>query len=287
MRKIASLFVVLVFASAMMFAQSQNQASSPQNSSSPTPGGTEVGGSGSTTNPDVAHRQAEQADQGQSASTSDNNRNQSSNAKVKGEKTVEGCIVQQGTEFFLQPKHGKVIRLNSSGEDLTAHVGHRVKLHGTEQRAGSAGNVGNTMGASSQPSTSGTGAPEDHTYAGNPPTGKTPASSQSQEAGATPSGQSSTSASNAGSSASTTPSSSEQASNASSENSGNLPQSSSNNANTGSNASSTSSSSGTINPNNVSNKEFTVTRVDMVSMTCPWNGGNNSNNNNNNSTTPR
>src|SRR5207237_1951510 len=60
--------------------------------------------------------------------------------KVKGEKTVEGCIVSSGTEFFLQPKHGKMIRLTDQGADLQSHVNHRVKVHGAEQRAGMSGN---------------------------------------------------------------------------------------------------------------------------------------------------
>src|SRR5689334_18322554 len=71
----------------------------------------------------------------------------SSFAAPEGEKSVEGCVVQEGSEFFLQPKKGKLMRMNSSGE-LGAFVGRRVKVRAHEQRSGSSGDVGGTLGAS-------------------------------------------------------------------------------------------------------------------------------------------
>ena len=138
--------------------------------------------------------------------------------KVKGEKTVEGCIVSSGTDFFLQPKHGKMIRLTDQGADLQSHVNHRVKVHGAEQTAGMAGN--------------GTAA-------------SNPSASSTQTAASSPS--------------SATNPDQATAANQPGAQSGNLPQSG---------AAGTASSTN-IDRNNVSNKEITVTRVDMVSETCP------------------
>jgi hypothetical protein len=60
-------------------------------------------------------------------------------AGAKGEnRTLEGCVIQQGSDFFLQPTKGKkaMVRLvPQNGQDLSAHVGHTVKVHGTSQIA--------------------------------------------------------------------------------------------------------------------------------------------------------
>lgn len=53
-------------------------------------------------------------------------------------KTIEGCVVQQGTDYFIQPTKGKktMVRLvPENGQDLSAHVGHTVKVHGNSQIA--------------------------------------------------------------------------------------------------------------------------------------------------------
>jgi hypothetical protein len=49
---------------------------------------------------------------------------------AKGEKTLHGCIRQEGSTFWLEEKGGKKVQLNSS-QDLSAHVGHEVKVHGS------------------------------------------------------------------------------------------------------------------------------------------------------------
>ncbi len=54
-----------------------------------------------------------------------------------GNRTLEGCVVQQGSDYFLQRKGGKaMVRLvPQSDTDLSAHVGHTVKVHGSQQIA--------------------------------------------------------------------------------------------------------------------------------------------------------
>jgi hypothetical protein len=190
--------------------------------------------------------------------TSQNN----NNGKVKGEKTIEGCIVSQGTEFFIQPKHGKMVRLNSS-EDLTAHVGHRVKAHGTEQKAGSAGNTAGTMGASNSGSTSAN-------------TGSTTASTSGSASGSTGANTGSTTAE-----ANAQLPQGERAGNTGTTNSGNSVGSAG-----GSSTNSSTSGSSNVDRKNVSNKELMVTRVDMVSETCPWSDKNKSNQSNSGTTNP-
>jgi hypothetical protein len=57
------------------------------------------------------------------------------NGKVKGQKTVKGCIRSEGGQTVLEDKHGKMIAV--TGQDLSAHVGHEVKLHGTWEKGAS------------------------------------------------------------------------------------------------------------------------------------------------------
>ena len=47
------------------------------------------------------------------------------------EKTVDGCITQQGSDFYLATKKGGMWKL-SSADSLSAHLGHHVKVHGTQ-----------------------------------------------------------------------------------------------------------------------------------------------------------
>jgi hypothetical protein len=66
-----------------------------------------------------------------------------------GEKKLKGCVVQEGGQYALQDKHGKTVQL--SGQDLSAHVGHTVAVHGMYQNTsepGSATSSSNASGAS-------------------------------------------------------------------------------------------------------------------------------------------
>src|SRR5207237_7673100 len=55
---------------------------------------------------------------------------------TKDEKSLSGCIRSQNGSFVLEEKNGKFAKLNSA-EDLSAHVGHSVKVRGSWE-AGSA-----------------------------------------------------------------------------------------------------------------------------------------------------
>lgn len=61
--------------------------------------------------------------------------------------TLEGCLVQQGTDYFIQPTKGNnkgaMIRLiPQSGQDFSAQVGHKVKVHGAAQMAANGAPIG-------------------------------------------------------------------------------------------------------------------------------------------------
>jgi hypothetical protein len=61
---------------------------------------------------------------------------------------IEGCVVRQNTEYFTFLKSGEAVHVSPSGEHASAHLGHLVRLHGTEQPSTSTSNVGTSGGTS-------------------------------------------------------------------------------------------------------------------------------------------
>lgn len=76
---------------------------------------------------------------------------QSAGKPKSNEKTVEGCLLREGPDFLLRPvAGGALIHLSAnSSDDLAAHLGQRLRVHGSEQAAGK--NAPNT--AANQPVT--------------------------------------------------------------------------------------------------------------------------------------
>jgi hypothetical protein len=64
---------------------------------------------------------------------------------MKGDKTLKGCIQSQNGGFVLEEKGGKMAML--SGQDLSAHVGHMVKVHGMWEKGSMSS--GSSMNSSS------------------------------------------------------------------------------------------------------------------------------------------
>ncbi|GAC1431686.1 MAG: hypothetical protein NVS1B11_01180 [Terriglobales bacterium] len=79
-----------------------------------------------------------------------------SESGMKGEKKLKGCIQSSGGEYMLEEKKGKMVNLSSS-QDLSAHVGHMVAVHGTWAGSGSSD-------MSSTSSSSGSTAGSAHTF---------------------------------------------------------------------------------------------------------------------------
>ena len=76
-----------------------------------------------------------------------------STTEPKGEKKLKGCIESEGGKFVLENKHGKEITL--VGQDVSAHVGHQVVVHGAFQNSTAASASGENAGtAASAGSTS-------------------------------------------------------------------------------------------------------------------------------------
>lgn len=74
--------------------------------------------------------------------TSPNSTDQTGNASGntsgqmgKGEKKLKGCVQSQGGQYMLETKKGKDVAL--TGQDVSAHVGHEVAVHGTWEKGGS------------------------------------------------------------------------------------------------------------------------------------------------------
>jgi hypothetical protein len=70
--------------------------------------------------------------------------------KQKGEKTIKGCIAGTSGSYTLEQDHGKKSVNLQSSQDLSAHVGHEVKVHGRwENGASSASATGSASDNSS------------------------------------------------------------------------------------------------------------------------------------------
>ena len=56
-------------------------------------------------------------------------------------RTVEGCVIQQGGDYLLVPKHGRPEELiSTAGDNLSQSVGRQVKVQGRESYAGESAN---------------------------------------------------------------------------------------------------------------------------------------------------
>ena len=54
----------------------------------------------------------------------------------RAQRTSEGCVVQQGSDYLLVPKHGRPLQLSSiAAENLSPNIGRQVKVHGRETYA--------------------------------------------------------------------------------------------------------------------------------------------------------
>lgn len=69
---------------------------------------------------------------------------QNSSKSQDSSKVVEGCLLREGPDFFLQPTSGDsgLFHLSApEGEDLIQHVGQRVRVRGSDQPSGKAPNT--------------------------------------------------------------------------------------------------------------------------------------------------
>lgn len=141
MKKVPLLIAMFLAFAVVAFAQTDTQGSSSTSSSpTATQGSTSQGSSSSTMGQSSSSSQSTMGSQGSMAQGS----------TTKGEKghKMKGCIRSEGGKYVLEDAHGKTFALNST-EDLSAHVGHEVIVHGTESSAAnsSATSTGASAGA--------------------------------------------------------------------------------------------------------------------------------------------
>ncbi len=144
MSKISILFALVLAFALVATAQtsSPNDQSSPGSQGSTASQGSTTGQQGST-----APQQPSSAPGTQGTTMGAETKTK---GEAKGEHKVKGCIRSEGGKYSLEDAKGHTYTLNTS-EDLSAHVGHEVVIHGavsgggasemskTETSAGAAG----------------------------------------------------------------------------------------------------------------------------------------------------
>jgi hypothetical protein len=100
---------------------------------------------------------------GASGSMSSQAGSQTSSAGSDTEQMMEGCIIREQQDYYLEPVSGQEVHL--SGPDVAQHANHHVRIHGNEQpnqsnTSSSAGTSGTMAGSSSSGSSSAANPPE-------------------------------------------------------------------------------------------------------------------------------
>lgn len=125
----------------------QSSPSSSQGSSTSTGSSSTMGSQGSSSSQSTMGSQGSSSSQ--STMGSQGSMAQGSTTKGEKEHKVKGCIRSEGGKYVLEDAHGKTFALNSS-EDLSAHVGHEVIVHGSESSAAGASATSTGTSASTE-----------------------------------------------------------------------------------------------------------------------------------------
>ena len=130
--------VLMCSGTALVFlvASAVAQTSSPTDPTTPNTQGTQ------SSSPSMGQQGATSDPAAQGSMSQGSMSGNSTDSTMKADKTkMKGCIQSQGGQYILQTKRGKDVML--TGQDVSAHVGHEVTLHGAWEAAG-----GNTSGMS-------------------------------------------------------------------------------------------------------------------------------------------
>src|SRR5712692_11444711 len=136
-----SVFFALVLAFALT---AMAQTASPNDQSSSTPSASQdsssPSGSQSSTSPSTSQSPSYGQQGSSSTAQTPATGSEAKTAEHEGHgHKVKGCIRSEGGKFVLEDAHGRMYSLNTS-EDLSAHVGHEVVVHGAVSGNGSAMN---------------------------------------------------------------------------------------------------------------------------------------------------
>ena len=153
MKKLSlSIVTALMFFVATAMAQTAPQSTpqtDPQGSSTASPSSASPSSQTSTPSTQTP------AEQPGSATSSTGMQSGSTAADTKGEKKLKGCIESENGKFVLENKHGKEITL--VGQDVSAHVGHQVVVHGAFQNSMAASASGENAGTAASAGSTSTG----------------------------------------------------------------------------------------------------------------------------------
>jgi len=131
-----SILVTLALCAATAVAQAGAQGTQR---SSPT-----MGSPNSQQQPGMSQPGAQPDQTSPTAQTDQTTPNQKAN-ETSG-KTLKGCVESQGGQYMLETKKGSI---PLTGQDVSAHVGHEVKVKGAWEKAGSAASTESNSGAMS------------------------------------------------------------------------------------------------------------------------------------------
>jgi hypothetical protein len=111
--------------------------------------------------------QGTQPSSGSTGSMSQGSGQSSSNSSMSGgganDQTIEGCIVKQETDYYIQPSSGGA-PTKVSGSDVAAHVGHHVVVHGSQQSSSASNAANPSSGSSSSAASPSSGSSGDQTF---------------------------------------------------------------------------------------------------------------------------
>ena len=155
MRKYTPLMMAatLLFA-VSMFAQSSGQNPATQNSGAAAQSNSTSTSSMNANQSSSGAQTTMPSSTSSSPSTSQNpssSQNSASNSASGQEESMEGCLVKEQTDYFIQPVSGERMRLRADNQDLSGYVGQDVRIHGRHWNPNAQNNE-NSSQASSQPS---------------------------------------------------------------------------------------------------------------------------------------
>jgi hypothetical protein len=159
---LVTIFALCLF-TAMAVAQSPG-GTTGVNENQPNPGSSSANTPSSTTSSaPVTGSQADKNTMNPSGTTT----SAASSTNGSSEKTLEGCILKEKTDYYIQPRTGGRERLTGS-QDFSSQVGHQVRVQGTESEnqsasnssASSAGTTGSMASSTERTPTSGPGSTE-------------------------------------------------------------------------------------------------------------------------------
>jgi hypothetical protein len=155
MRKYTPLMMAatLLFA-VSMFAQSSSQNPATQNSGAAAQSNSSSTSSSGANQSSSGAQSAMPSSTSSSPSTSQNpssSQNSASDSASGQDELMEGCLVKEQTDYFIQPVSGERMRLRADNQDLSGYVGQDVRVHGRHWNPNAQNNE-NSSQASSQPS---------------------------------------------------------------------------------------------------------------------------------------